>query len=422
MKKTILFLMLICTVALLSPAQNLLLKNGTIYTFDRGILKGCDVLVLNGKIAKIAQNIPNPKKVTEINLSGKSVIPGIIDSHNHIAISGGVNEVAENITPDVKMEYQVNPDDPRIYYSLTGGVTMNHAMHGSANPIGGENYVFKLKWGKPAEEMLERRALRTLKMALGENPKRVSDMFPNSRMGVSYSIEKAYSEALEYRKERQTFRTKLKQTPKKERFKLIPPKKNYKLEALLDTLDKKMVIRCHSYRAEETLELIRLSKKFGFKIAAFEHIHQAFRIADELSANNIGISIFIDSWNYKVEASEFSPFGLKLLYEKGVEISINSDLGEIMRRLYMEAGKMRRYAGMNDLDALKTITLNPAKMLGVDSFTGSIKKGLDADLAVFDGHPLSSMSKCVITIIEGEIYFDRTKDKYVGLKKQGGTK
>jgi len=422
MKKTILLLMLIFTVAVLAPAQNLLLKNGTIYTFDRGILKGCDVLVLNGKIAKIAQNIPNPKKVTEIELSGKSVIPGIIDSHNHIAISGGLNEVAENITPDVKMEFQVNPDDPRIYFSLTGGVTMNHAMHGSANPVGGENFVFKLKWGKPAEEMMEKRALRTLKMALGENPKRVSDLFPNSRMGVSYSIERAYNDALAYRKEWQTYRTKLKQTGKKDRFKLIPPKKNYKLEALLDTLDKKMVIRCHSYRAEETLELIRLSKKFGFKIAAFEHIHQAFRIADELSANNIGISIFIDSWNYKVEASEFSPFGLKLLYEKGVEISINSDLGEIMRRLYMEAGKMRRYAGMNDLDALKTITLNPAKMLGVDSFTGSIKKGLDADLAVFDGHPLSSMSKCVLTIIEGEIYFDRTKDKYVGLKKQGGTK
>jgi imidazolonepropionase-like amidohydrolase len=259
-------------------------------------------------------------------------------------------------------------------------------------------------------------------MALGENPKRISDMYPNSRMGVSYSIEKAYNDALAYRKEWQTYRAKLKQTPKKDQFKLVPPKKNYTLEALLDTLENKMVIRCHSYRAEETLELIRLSKKFGFKVAAFEHIHQAFRIADELSANNIGISIFIDSWNYKVEASEFSPFGLKLLYEKGVEISLNSDSAEIMRRLYMEAGKMRRYAGMNDLDALKTVTLNPAKMLGVDNFTGSIKKGLDADLAVFDGHPLSSMSKCVLTLIEGEIYFDRAKDEYAGLKKQGGTK
>lgn len=422
MKRKIIFLIIICSIAIVSPAQNLLLKNGTIYTFDQGILKGYDLLVLNGKIAEITQNIPNKRKVTEVDLAGKSVIPGIIDSHNHIAVLGGVNEVAENITPEVKMEYQIYPDDPNIYYSLTGGVTMNHAMHGSANPIGGENYVFKLKWGKSAEEMLEKRALRTLKMALGENPKRMSDRFPNSRMGVSYAIEKAYSDALEYKKDWETYRKKLNQTKKKDRFKLIPPKKDYRLEALLDTLDKKMVIRCHTYRAEETLELIRLSKKFGFKVAAFEHIHQAYRIADELSENNIGISIFIDSWNYKVEASEFSPFGLKILYEKGVEISLNSDSSEIMRRLYMEAGKMRRYAGMNDLDALKTITLNPSKMLGVDHFTGSIKKGYDADLAVFDGHPLSSLSKCILTVIEGEIYFDRSKDKYVGLKEKGGKK
>ena len=422
MKKKIILLMMFMLPVSVSPAQNLLLKNGTIYTFDRGILKNHDLLVLNGKIARIGQNIANPKKVTEIDLTGKSVIPGIIDSHNHIGILGGLNEGAENITPDVKMEYQIHPDDPRIYYSLTGGVTMNHAMHGSANPIGGENYVFKLKWGKPAEEMFEKRALRTLKMALGENPKRVSGLFPNSRIGVSYAIERAYTEALEYKKEWQTYRKKLKQTKKKDRYKLIPPKKDYKCEALIDTMAGRMVVRCHSYRAEETLELIRLSKKFGFKIAAFEHIHQAYRIADELSADNIGISIFIDSWNYKMEASEFSPFALKLLHEKGVEISINSDLSEIMRRLYMEAGKMRRYAGMKDLDALKTITLNPAKMLGVDGFTGSIKNGYDADLAVFDGHPLSSMSKCILTIIEGEIYFDRANDRYAGLPKKGGKK
>ncbi len=421
MKKKILFLMFIYLIITISPAQDLLLKNGVIYTFDRGILQDYDILVLNGKIAEIAQHIPAGRKgVTEIDLAGKSVIPGIIDSHNHIAIFGGLNEIAEFITPEVKMESQIDPDDPRIYYALSGGVTMNHAMHGSANPIGGENFTFKLKWGKPAEEMLEKRTPRTLKMALGENPKRMSDRFPNSRMGVSYAIEKAYTDALEYRKQWDVYRRELKQKPGKAG--LLPPKKNYRLEALLDTMDGKMVVRCHSYRAEETLELIRLSKKFGFKVVGFEHIHQAYRIADELKANNIGISIFIDNWNYKVEAAEFSPFGLKLLYEKGVAISINSDLGEIMRRLYMEAGKMRRYAGMNDLDALKTITLNPAGMLGADGFTGSIKKGYDADLAVFDGHPLSSMSKCVLTIIEGEIYFDRSKDEYAGFSKKGEEK
>lgn len=400
-----------------SGARDLLLKNTNIYTFDQGVLEGYDLLIQEGKITQIAQNIQVKDNINSINLQGKSIIPGIIDSHTHIGLYGQINEMSENITPEVKMEYQVNPDSSRIYYALTGGVTMVHTMHGSSNPIGGENVVIKLKWGKSAEEMIEKRASRTLKMALGENPKTMTKNFPTTRMGVSDTIGSAFKKALNYRKQWENYQKKQDQTPEQDRVKLIPPRKDYRMEALLDTIDKKMAIRCHTYRAEETLELIRLSKKFGFKIAGFEHIHQAFRIADELKANNIGISIFVDGWNYKVEASEFSPWGLKLLHEKGVEISLNSDSSEIMRRFYMEAGKMKRYAGMNDLEALKTITLNPAKMLGVDHFTGSIEIGKDADLAVFDGHPLSSMSKCVLTIIEGEIYFDRSKDPYVGIKQ-----
>jgi imidazolonepropionase-like amidohydrolase len=403
-----------------APARDLLLKNADIYTFDRGVLKGHDLLIKDGKIAGIAQNISAKSKtdVRIIDLTGKSVIPGIIDSHNHIGLTGGINESSELVTPEVKMAYQVNPDDLRIYYSLTGGMTMTHTMHGSSNPIGGENVVIKMKWGKPAEELIEKRAVRTLKMALGENPKsRKRGEFPDTRMGVSHAIEKAYMKALHYRETWKNFKEKWNNTPGPDREKLIPPRKDFRLEALLDTLDGKMVIRCHSYRAEETLELIRLSKKYGFKIAAFEHLHQAYRMADQLKADNIGISIFADAWNYKAEASEFSPWGLKLLHEKGVIISLNSDTAEIMRRLYMEAGKMRRYAGMTDLEALKTITLNAAVILGVDRFTGSIEVGKDADLAVFDDHPLSSMSKCILTIIEGEIYFDRSRDPHVGVKK-----
>lgn len=401
-----------------SGLRDLLLKNAQIYTFDRGVLEGYDLLIREGKITEIAQNIQVKDNLNTINLQGKSIIPGIIDSHTHIGLYGEINEMSENITPEVKMEFQLNPDSSRIYYALTGGVTMVHTMHGSSNPIGGENVTIKLKWGKSAEEMIEKRASRTLKMALGENPKSMSKTFPTTRMGVSTAIGRAYKNALNYRKQWENYQKKQDQTPEQDGAKLIPPRKDYRMEALLDTIDKKMAIRCHTYRAEETLELIRLSKEFDFKIAGFEHIHQAFRIADELKANNIGISIFIDSWNYKAEASEFSPWGLKLLHEKGVEISLNSDSSEVMRRFYMEAGKMRRYAGINDLEALKTITLNPAKMLSVDHFTGSIEIGKDADLAVFDGHPLSSMSKCILTIIEGEIYFNRSRDPYVKVKER----
>ena len=424
MKKLIIISMIVLMCSF-SYASNLLLKNATVYTFDQGVLKECDVLVTNGKIAKIGKNIPNPGMVKEIDLTGKSLVPGLIDSHNHIGLMGGINEFAENVTPEVKMEYLIYPDDQNIYYSLTGGVTMTHTMHGSANPIGGENIVIKLKWGKSAEEMWERRGVRSLKMALGENPKRSTASFPDTRMGVSNTIRNAFLKAQEYRKKWKEYRDKLRRTKKKERYRLIPPKKCLRMEALIDAMEGRMPVRCHTYRAEETLDLIKLSKEFGFKIMAFEHIHQAYRIADELKANDIGISVFADSWNYKSEASEFSPYGFRILYEKGVEISLNSDSSERMRRLYMDAGKMRRYAGMNDLDALKTVTLNAARQLGMEKYVGSIEVGKDGDLAVFDGHPLSSMSKCLLTIIEGEIYFDRSKDKNVGLKKKkkkGGKK
>ncbi len=442
----ILFCVLFCvlfalTAPSLTAAQDILLKNADIYTFDRGVLKGYDLLVRNGKIAQIAQDIPadtvtkpgkkaankagnkagnkedNPK-INIIDLKGKSLIPGIIDSHTHIGLQGSGNEMTENVTPEVEIQYHVCPDEYPIYYCLASGVTMIHTMHGSANPIGGQNVVLKLKWGKGAEELVERRAVRSLKMALGENPKRGAKVYPKTRMGISEVIRQSYLEALNYDKQKQEYQRKLKQTPKKERYKLLAPRKNYRLEALLDTIPgkgsdknaKPMVIRCHSYRAEETLELMRLSKEFGFKIMAFEHIHQAYRIADQLKAQNIGISIFLDAWNYKSEASEFTPYGLKILYQKGVEISLNSDNQPIMLRLHMEAGKIRRYTGMSDLDALKTITLNPARLLGMEAWTGSIEVGKDADLAVFDGHPLSSMSKCVLTLVEGEIYFDYAKD------------
>ncbi len=308
-----------CLLVLASFAfgQNLLLKNATVYTFDRGVLAGYDLLILNGKIAKVEKGIVPNAPIQEIDLQGKSVIPGLIDSHTHIALAGGINEFAENVTPEVDMACQVYPDDPNIYYALSGGVTMVHTMHGSSNPIGGQNVTLKLKWGKSAEEMIEKRALRTLKMALGENPK-VSEppyTFPSSRMGVAEAIRGAFLSAREYRRQWDAYR----QAKKAGRTTAVPPRRDLRLEALLEALDGKMVVRCHSYRADETLELIRLAREIGFTLQAFEHCHQAYRIADALKANHIGISVFADSWNYKVEASEFSPYGFKILYEKGVE-------------------------------------------------------------------------------------------------------
>jgi len=399
---------LLFLAALHLPGEDLLLRKGRFYTFDRGILEGYDMLILNGKIRSIAKGIVNPGKVPERDLKGFSVVPGLIDSHNHIALAGEINEVSENITPEIDMAEQINPDDPNIYYCLTGGVTMVHLLHGSANPIGGRNVTVKLKWGESAEAMIERRALPTLKLALGENPKTATGgkSFPITRMGVAASIRTAFSQALEYRKGWEEWRREA-----KGRKKAPPsPKRDLRLEVLLEVLEGKRVVRCHTYRAEESLELMRIAKEYGFKIQGFEHFHQAYRIADELAKEKIGLSVFADSWNYKAEASEFTPYGFALLREKGVEISLNSDLSEAMRRLNIEAGKMVRYAGMERMEALKTITLNPARLLGTDEYVGSLVAGKDADLAVFDGDPLSPTSKCCLTIIEGKVYFDREED------------
>jgi len=418
MKNLIIIILMFLLFGIIS-AKEYLLKNAEIYTFKRGVLNGYDIYIKEGIIKKIDKNLPRGQKCIEIDLKGKSIIPGIIDSHNHIGLYGGINEVSENITPEIHMGYVINPDDPKIYYCLTGGVTMTHTMHGSVNAIGGENIVIKHKWGKTAEDIWEKRAVRSIKFALGENPKiaNIPGSFPSTRAGISYIIKKAFTDANQYQTKWDKYKSKIKKIKKRDRYKILPPKKNQRMEVLLDLIKGNAVVRCHSYRAEETLELIRLSKEFGFRIMAFEHLHQAYRIADQLKENKIGISIFSDIWNYKTEASEFTPYGLEILYKKGVEISLNSDTSEIMRRLHMEAGKMRRYAGMNDLDALKTITLNPAKLLGVDKFTGSLEVGKEADIAVFDGHPLSGMSKCIMTMIEGEIYFDLLTKKKEKIKR-----
>lgn len=399
--------LLLLAAAAPAAAADLLLRHGTVYTFDNGVRRDCDVLIEKGRITRIGPNLANEKHIREIALGGRHVIPGIIDAHTHVGLAGEMNEGSENVTPEIDMADQLNPDDPAIYYCLSGGVTMVHSMHGSANPIGGRNIVLKLKWGREAEELVERRAPRTLKMALGENPKGAGGgrFFPTSRNGVALVIRHAFQEAREYRRVWAEYRAA--QAAKKQ---VPPPRRDLRLEALLEVLDGKLPVRCHAYRAEEALELMRIAKEFGFRIQAFEHLHQAYRMADELAAAGIALAGFTDFWNYKLEAAEYTPFGYQLLFAKGVPVSLTSDGGEVQRRLYMEAGKMRRYAGLDDMAALATITLNPARLLGVDAHTGSIAVGKDADLAVFDGPPLSSMSKCVLTLIEGDIYFDREQD------------
>ncbi len=395
-----------------SSGQDLLIKNGTVLTVTGGTMESGDILIRGGVIQKIGKNLPVPAGIKVIDASGKYVMPGIIDSHTHIALTG-TNESSEAITPEVRMRDVVDAEDPSIYTALSGGVTMVHTMHGSGNPIGGENIVLKMKWGKTAEEMLVPEAYRTLKFALGENPKQANvfalgtPRYPQTRMGVNAIIRREFLKAKNYMEqwERHEKLIKSKKAPRN----LIPPRRDLRMEQLADMLRGKMLARCHTYRADETLEFIKLSKELGFKIACFEHASEAFKITRELAEEGIGISIFLDNWAYKVEASEGIAYNAAYCTQKGVLVSINSDSGERIRRLFNDAGKAIKYGGLSEEDCLKLITINPAIQLGVEKIAGSLEEGKHGDIAIFSEHPLSAYTLCEMTIIEGNVYFDRTQ-------------
>mgnify|MGYP001373220711 CR=1 FL=1 len=391
---------------------DILIKNGTILTVTKGVIAKGDVLVLGGIIKQVGGDIAPPPGVRVVDAAGRFVLPGIIDSHTHIALAG-TNEGSEAITPEADVGAVINADDTSILTALSGGVTMAHTMHGSANPIGGPNVVLKMKWGRPSEELVVKEALPTLKFALGENVKQSgrtvqpgqTQRYPATRMGANAIIRREFEKARNYmeRWDRYAKAAAAKNPPKN----LVPPRKDLRMEVLAEVLRGNMVARCHSYQATETLEFMELAKEFGFKIACFEHIWEGYKIADELAAAKIGISVFADSWAYKMEAAEGIAYDAGYCAKKGVLVSINSDSGERIRRLFNDAAKTMKYGGLSEEEALKLVTINPAIQLGVDRIVGSLEVGKHGDIAIFNEHPMSAYTRCDMTIIEGEVYFDR---------------
>lgn len=395
---------------------DLVIKNATVLTITKGDIENGAIHIQNGKIKAVGKDISIPAGVRVLDAKGRFVIPGIIDSHSHMCGEGGLNEATGTVTPEVRMEDVIRHDDLQMQRALAGGVTALHTLHGSANVIGGKNAVVKLKFGKSAEEILITDAMKGIKFALGENPKRSNSRdpsrtrFPISRMGVMHTARDAFTQAKEYMRIWDEYELKKKGKIKKTKWEkkagLVPPKRDLRLEALAEILRGNYKIICHGYRADEMLALIQMGDEMGFKIASFEHCLDGYKIADEIAAHGAIASIFADSWAYKMEAFDAIPYNAALLTERGVIVTINSDSGERIRRLYQDAAKCVKYGGMSNNEALKMITLNPAIMLEIDDRVGSIEKGKDADLAIFSGHPFSVYSKCEMTLIEGEIYFD----------------
>jgi imidazolonepropionase-like amidohydrolase len=386
--------------AKIKTGGNVLIRGANLLTVTNGAMPETDILVQNGKIAKMGKNLAAPEGVLQIHAEGMYIMPGIIDTHCHFAVSGGVNEASLSVVPEVRVRDVINSDDVQIYRSLAGGVTTARLLHGSANVVGGQDAVIKLKFGKEAKDLLIADAPRGVKFALGENVKRTDGRFPNTRLGVEAVLVRAFTEAQAYQKLWDEYKQNKVNKPE-----LVEPRRDLRLEALADILRGDLQVHCHCYRADEILMLLRVADRFGFKIKSLQHVLEGYKIAPEIAAHGAICSTFSDWWAYKIEAYDAIPFNAALLTEAGAVVCLKSDSNELMRHLYQEAGKCMKYGNMSEVESLKTITLNGAKELGLEKRIGSLEVGKDADLAIFNGHPLNSYSRCDMTLVEGEVFF-----------------
>lgn len=381
-------------------------RNGVIWTSGpAGRLENATVVVQNGIITAVGKNVAVPAGATIIDLEGRHLSPGIIDCHSHIATDGGVNESTQSITSEVRIGDFIDPTDVNIYRQLAGGVTASNILHGSANVIGGQNQVVKFRWGALPEEMKFAAAPAGIKFALGENVKRsnwgASSRYPQTRMGVEQLLRDAFRAAADYRRRWKDYRS----------FKRgLPPRVDLELEAIAEILEGKRLIHCHSYRQDEILAFLRVCEEFHVRVATLQHILEGYKVADVMAKHGVGGSSFSDWWAYKFEVYDAIPYNGALMHDAGVVVSFNSDDAELARRLNLEAAKAVKYGGVAPEEALKFVTLNPAKQLGVDKFVGSIEVGKQADLVVWSGSPLSALAHCEQTWIDGRKYFDREED------------
>ncbi|MBC8105386.1 MAG: amidohydrolase family protein [Anaerolineae bacterium] len=388
--------------------------NATVWTSGPdGIIQNGNVVVERGKITRIFRSqeaVGIPDGATVIDCQGKHISPGIIDCHSHIATDGGVNESGQAITAEVRIGDFINPDDINIYRQLAGGVTSSNILHGSANPIGGQNQVIKLRWGATGEQMKFENAPAGIKFALGENVKQsnwdISDArrtrYPQTRLGVEQIVRDEFKAARDYERDGSEFKA----DPKGK----LPPRRDLELDAIVEILNKQRWIHCHSYRQDEILAMLRVLEDFKVQIGSLQHILEGYKVADAMAKHGATASSFSDWWAYKFEVYDAIPFNGVLMHNAGVNVSFNSDDAELARRLNLEAAKAVKYGGVSEVEALKFVTLNPAKQLRIDKYVGSIEVGKDADIVVWNGSPLSTLGRVEQTWVDGRKYFDRESD------------
>ncbi|GHG68872.1 periplasmic amidohydrolase [Alishewanella longhuensis] len=400
-------------LATLPEQQNLHIKNATVWTAaEQGVLPSTDVLVRNGKFEKVGQNLATPRGYTVIDAAGMHLTPGIIDEHSHIATEQGVNEGSHANTAEVHLGDVTNPDDINIYRALAGGVTAVQVLHGSANPIGGQAQILSLRWGADAEGLKFKDAPPSIKFALGENVKQsnwgteFNSRYPQSRIGVETFIRDQFQAAKEYQAAWQAYN----KLSKREQGRVAPPRRDYQLDTLVEILEGKRHIHTHSYVASEILMLMQVADEMGFKVNTYTHILEGYKVASEMKAHGASVSTFADWWGFKMEVNDAIPTNTCLMHEQGLLVSVNSDDPGLLRRLNQEAAKSTMYCDMDEHEALKMVTINPAKQLKIADKVGSIEVGKQADFVLWDAEPLSVYAMVQQTWINGARYFDRQQD------------
>ncbi|MCA9184941.1 MAG: amidohydrolase family protein [Pirellulaceae bacterium] len=388
--------------------ESVLFYGATVWTCtSSGVVEDGWVLVRDGRIAAMGSGDELPDAKLLVDLKGKHVSPGIIDCHSHIATDGGVNESTQAITAEVRIGDFIDPDDIAIYRQLAGGVTAANILHGSANPIGGQNQVIKMRWGVLPEELKMADAPPGIKFALGENVKQSNwgdnhtTRYPQTRMGVDELIRDAFRRATKYRQ---------RQADWNRDHRGLPQRYDLELEALAEVVEGKRWIHCHSYRQSEIMALLKTCDEFHVQIGTLQHILEGYKVADEMAKRNVMGSSFSDWWAYKFEVYDAIPYAGALMHQAGVVVSFNSDDAELGRRLNLEAAKAIKYGNVPAEEALKFVTLNPARQLRIDRWVGSLEVGKDADLVVWSHPPMSIYTRCEQTWIDGQRYFDLQED------------
>ncbi len=396
-----------------SSYSSILIKNTNVWTNEAdSMMANTDVLIVGGKISQIGKSLVAPAKCMTIDGTGKYLTPGIIDEHSHIAIGGGVNEGTQASSAEVRIGDVINPDDVQIYRQLAGGVVAAQLLHGSANPIGGQSAIVKLRWGASAEQMKIDYAPGFIKFALGENVKQSNwgdfntSRFPQTRMGV----EQVYYDYFTRAKEYQANWKKYNGLSAADKAKTNAPRRDLDLEAVAEILDGKRNITCHSYVQSELTMLMHVADSMGFKVNTFTHILDGYKVADMMKSHGIGGSTFSDWWAYKYEVKDAIPYNAAVMTRMGIIVAINSDDAEMARRLNQEAAKAIKYGGLTEMEAFKMVTLNPAKLLHLDQHMGSIKVGKDADVVLWNANPTSIYAKPEKTIVDGKVLFDINED------------